>query len=177
MAFRPLRPPIAGASRTWRSRGPPQSPLGEAPRSSASSARVAASSRNTAQAAVPCPRSPPRWPSGSSSPGSPAPPTPSTTHRPTTRVHRVRRGGSLADVPGFMPLLAFMSNSSVIVHDLDVARPFVRPMEADAPLRVDPNAVLTDARSPRSASSRCSATRARSPSVSALSSRTKRRGA
>ena len=31
----------------------------------------------------------------------------------------------------------------MIVHDLDVAWPFVRPPEADAPLRVDPDAVLT----------------------------------
>ena len=34
---------------------------------------------------------------------------------------------------------------SVIVHDLDIARPVVGPTEADTPLHVDPNAVLTGA--------------------------------
>ena len=38
---------------------------------------------------------------------------------------------------------------SVVVHNLHIARPVVGPAEADAPLCVDPNAVLTAAVAPQ----------------------------
>ena len=50
---------------------------------------------------------------------------------------------------GLIPFLAFIVvPPSVMVHDLHVARPFHGPTEADEPLYVDPNAVLTGAIAP-----------------------------
>ena len=39
--------------------------------------------------------------------------------------------------------------SSVVIHDLYIARPVVGPTETDAPLRIDPDAVLTAAVTPQ----------------------------
>ncbi len=169
----PRPPPPVGASRASQSRCPKRSPPGGVPTSSASSARVVASSRNTVQAAVPCPRSRPVSHSRSSSPGSPARPASSTAHWPTARAHRVRRAG----FPGMHRLHAVpcvhVKTPLVVIHDLYVGRPLVRPTETGAPLSIDPNATLTDAVAAQRfqpVAPQC----VKAPSVSALASKTNR---
>ena len=138
-----LLPPPTWASRASRSRCPKRSPPGGVPTSSASSAKVVASSRNTVQAAVPCPHSRPVGHSRSLSSGSPARPTPSTAHWPTARANRVRRAGFPRDAPASCRSLWSYQSSLMVIHDFYVGRPLDRPTETDAPLRIDPNAVLT----------------------------------
>ncbi len=81
--------------------------------------------------------------------GSPVRPVPSTAHWPTTRARQVRRAGFRRDAPASCRSLRSCQAPSVIIHDLHVTWPVVRPPEADTPLHVDPNAVLIDAVAPQ----------------------------